>query len=325
MSKEQKSDVFANMPRPGDDFTNPDALWEPYKRKTYDELEEEKRQKKTDLENSRSSKFSYYSNDYGMLTGGLFLTVIGLFMPFIGIFLVIGGLVISIVWVSRLSKNQEQLKVIEDGITQEVDKEIVESLEKLLNEKFDKYLHFPKGGFTEAEILDSKLYTQQTIKSGVNMFISQFDDRIIRHSLVLEYKVQSDKATGKQVSSLYEITYKDLCPIDFYMKTLTDNNVTTENIVDVKDVTLNAEYTTYVIEDRDEVTIPDHLMELMKIYAKDYKGNVEFSYINGKLYIKILYRDTIILSSKTDSTMNFNYGIYFSHQIDDLVKLLNYK
>lgn len=320
MDKEEKTDVFTNM-RQSDDFTNPDSLWEPYKRKTEEELEEEKKLKENYVGKTETSKFSDNSSAHGMITGGIFLIVIGFFVPFIGIFMVIGGVILAGIGASGLTKNQENLKLIEKEIVQEIDQDKIESLDKLLSEKLENYYYFPKGGFTEAEIMDSKLYNKKTIKSGTNMYISIQSENMIRHSLVVEYRAQSDNAPLKQVSSLYEIKHSHICDTEFYMRKKTGSLSPIGRVVKLNDMRLDMEYSSYLVNDESSLELSTQLKEVIKDLLMDYKGNIEFSYIKDRLYIKILYRDTILTKSETESIVNFNYAVHFTHQIDKIMNV----
>ena len=318
MSNDDKKDVSWRMTEDVD-YTNPNSQWDPQKRKTPEELENERISKER---GNTPSKFSDISGAHELITGGIFIVIIGFFLPF-GILFIIGGLICTGVGASKLTSNQESLKLIEEEMVQEVDKEKVRSLEKILQDKIPNSLYFPKGGFTNIEVMDSKLYSEKTIKSGAYMYIGLFDEKMLRHSLIIEYKTQGKKVAEKKISSLYEIKYNDLLEQEFYMTKKLITPKKDELIRKTNDPLIDSNFTSKVLTEGGNIILPNSLSTLMKKLIMEYKNDLEFSYIDGKLYIKVMYRYTVLTKSKIEALSNFNYTVHFKNKIDMILDFIN--
>ncbi|AIO18772.1 hypothetical protein KQ51_00892 [Candidatus Izimaplasma bacterium HR1] len=305
-----ESDTFKNM-RVKDDYFDVDKLWGNKSREKHQAEAKAKAEK-----DATETKFSENGGSYATITSGIFLIVIGLFIPF-GILLIIGGVIVIGNGASKLSKTNDNYKAIETEIQIEIDEDQSNSLQELLDTHLPQNLFYPKGGYSDNELIETGLYEFNSIKSCRDFYISKIDGINIRHAIVYDYKTKDIAIPLKQLSSVYELSIKDVFSQDTIFKKSKSLVPNEYKIIRTTNSFFNLQFDTYVKEEGNEVDLSEKLREVLVNLDSKLLGNVEYSYIRNRLYIKIKYKEKMFMPNDKDSnTDKFSYAPQFTHQLE---------
>ena len=154
----------------------------------------------------------------------------------------------------------------------------------VLNNMLNEYIYYSNGGFTERELCETGLYDQGE-RLCEDLVVSEMEGISFRRADV--FSTSQDIIT--QYSALYEFDYK---------KTFSNDVILLNSISGrmkpgyKKTKTLNKDFNkTYKILTKKKydslLILTPHVMEYLISFNQKHNGNIELSFINYKLYIKI--------------------------------------